>query len=578
MAFVSFLTKQKTNSRMRKLFLKSSLLGGLAMVFLTQSVLAQSDPTGKRKVTTTFAITNATVTTAPGQAGTKATVLFKDGVILGVGAGISLPKEAKIIPGDSLFIYPGFIDGSGSMGVTRPKDPERPKDFVSSNPPDELAGITPWRSAVDQFSSTGNQVEDWRKAGFTISQVLPEGGMLPGKASIMLLGNGNSANLLQVNSGLAANFRGSRNMYPATLAGVMAKFRDIYQNTVLTLEHEKMYASSSGVKRPQTSPTQAAMSAVVQKQIPVIFSASSDLEIRRALALQKEFGFKLVLFGLENYETVIDLLKSSGTPVLIKLQVPDDKAVKSQKSEGVTDATKAQYDRVKESYEKALKQAALLEKAGIPFAFSTADAKPGDAMKTLQTLIKNGLSEKAALAALTTNPASILGISRIAGTIEKGKMANLVVSTDSIFSEDAQIKHVVVDGNIFDYEVKKKAAKEETKSNGASGNPVEGVWEYTSETPAGSSGGEIVLKRENGVLGGTISYDDPAGSGKITSPIKNASINGKSLSFEFAVAAGGMSLNVTVTGEINGKSMEGSLSVPQMGSFPVKATRSSPSL
>lgn len=563
---------------MKKLFLKASMLGCLVMGILSQTVWGQSDPTGKRRVTSTYAITNATVITAPGQAGTKATVIFKDGVILGVGSGLQIPKEAKIISGDSLFVYPGFIDGAGSMGITRPKEAERPKDLVSSNPPDEFAGITPWRTAVDQFAISGNQVDDWRKTGFTISQILPDGGMLPGKAAIMVLGDGNATNLIQVNSSLAANFRGSRNMYPATLAGVMAKFRDVYQNTTLALEHEKMYASTAGVKRPQTTPTQAAMAAAVQKQIPVLFTASSDLEIRRALALQKELGFKLVLTGLENYETVIDQIKASGTPVLIKLQVPDDKAVKSQKTEGVTDATKAQYQRVKESYEKALKQASMLEKAGIPFAFSTADAKPGDAMKAIQTMIKNGLSEKAAFAALTTNPASILGISRVAGSIEKGKMANLIVSTDAVFHEDAQIKHVVVDGNIFTYEVKKKAAKEEQKSTGAAGTSVEGVWEYTSETPAGSSGGEIVLKRENGVLGGTISYDDPAGSGKVTSPIKNATLNGKTLSFDFAVSAGGMSLNVTVTGEINGNTMEGSLSVPQMGSFPVKATLSSPSL
>lgn len=563
---------------MKKLFLKAGLLGWLAMGLLSQSVWGQSDPTGKRRVTSTFAITNATVISAPGQAGTKATILFKDGVILGVGSGLQIPKEAKIISGDSLFVYPGFIDGAGSMGITRPKEAERPKDLVSSNPPDEFAGITPWRSAVDQFAISGNQVDDWRKTGFTITQILPDGGMLPGKAAIMVLGDGNATNLIQVNSSLAANFRGSRNMYPATLAGVMAKFRDVYQNTTLALEHEKMYASTAGVKRPQTTPTEAAMAAAVQKQIPVLFTATSDLEIRRALALQKELGFKLVLTGLENYETVIDQIKASGTPVLIKLQVPDDKAVKSQKADGVTEATKAQYERVKESYEKALKQASLLEKAGIPFAFSTADAKPGDAMKAIQSLIKNGLSEKAAFAALTTNPASILGISRVAGSIEKGKMANLIVSTDAVFNEDAQIKHVIVDGNIFTYEVKKKAAKEEQKSTGAAGISVEGVWEYTSETPAGSSGGEIVLKRENGVLGGTISYDDPAGSGKVTSPIKNATLTGKTLSFDFAVSAGGMSLNVTVTGEINGNSMEGSLSVPQMGSFPVKATLSSPSL
>lgn len=563
---------------MKKQILKAGLLGLLFTGFLSQAAWAQSDPTGKRRVSSTYAITNATIFASPGQQGTKATVLFKDGVILGVGSNLTLPKEAQVIQGDSLFIYPGFIDGASLAGITKPKDPERPKDMVTSNPPDEIAGITPWRSATDQFAITGNQVDDWRKAGFTLAQVLPDGGMLPGKTSIIVLGHSGSVNVLQENAALAANFRGSRGMYPATLAGVMAKFRDVYQNTTLALEHSKMYASTSGVKRPEMTPTQNGMAPVVQKQIPVIFSASSDLEIRRAIALQKELGFKLILTGLENYETVIDLIKSSGTPVLIKLQVPDDKAIKAQKSEGVTDDTKAQYERVKEAYDKAIKQAAQLEKAGIPFGFSTVDTKPGDAMKVLQTMIKNGLSEKAALAALTTNPASILGISRVAGTIEKGKMANLVISTDSFFKESAQIKHVVADGYVFDYEVKKKAPAENGKAENGGPTAIEGVWEYTSETPAGSSGGEITLRKEGAGYAGTISYDDPSGSGKVTTPIKNVAVNGKTVTFEFDVAAGGMNLTVNIAGEISGSSMEGTLSIAQMGSFPFTAKLSSPSL
>jgi imidazolonepropionase-like amidohydrolase len=566
---------------MNKQFLKAGMLGLLVAGWLSQSALAQSDPTGKRRVTSTYAITNATVFKAPGDPGSKATILIKDGVILGVGNSLSLPKEAKIIAGDSLFVYPGFIDGAGTMGIAKPKDVERPKDFVSSNPADEIAGITPWRSATDMYTAASTQVDDWRKAGFTLSQVVPDGGMLPGKTALVLLGDGKTNNFLKLNTALAANYRSSRGMYPATLAGVMAKFRDIYQNTTLVLEHERLFTFTAGVKRPQATPTQLAMMPVVQKQLPVLFSASSELEIRRALALQKELGFKLILTGLENYESVIGAIKASGTPVLIKLQVPDDKSIKAQKANGVTESTKAQYARVKESYDKALKQAAQLEKAGILFGFSTVDAKAADVQKNLKAMLDNGLSKKAAFAALTTNPAAILGVSGMVGTLEKGKLANLVLTTDTLFKEEAQIKHVIADGYVFDYEVKKKAVKAEaaTAKPEAASNAVtvEGLWEYTSETPAGSSGGEITLKRENGVLGGSITYDDPSGSGKASAPIKNASINGKALSFEFDVAAGGMSLTVTISGEINGKSMEGSLSVPQMGSFPVKATLSSPS-
>lgn len=566
---------------MNKQFLKAGILGLLLAGWLSQAGWAQSDPTGKRRVTSTYAITNATVVKAPGDPGSKSTILIKDGIILGVGNSLSLPKEAKIIPGDSLFVYPGFIDGAGTMGISKPKDAERPKDFVSSNPPDEIAGITPWRMASDFYSDASAQVDEWRKAGFTLSQVVPDGGMLPGKTALVLLGEPKTNNFLKINAAVAANYRSSRGMYPATLAGVMAKFRDIYQNTALLIEQERMFSLSPGIKRPQASPTQIAFMPVVQKQLPVLFTAGSELEIRRAIALQKELGFKLILTGLENYESVIDVIKSSGTPVLIKLQVPDDKSIKAQKVNDVTESTKAQYARVKESYDKALQQAAELEKAGILFGFSTANAKASEVQKNLKAMLDNGLSQKAALAALTTNPAAILGVSGLVGTLEKGKLANLVLTTDTLFKEEAQIKHVIADGYVFDYEVKKKAVKAEatTAKPGAASNAVavEGVWEYTSETPAGSSGGEITLKRENGVLGGTITYDDPTGSGKASATIKNVSINGNGLSFEFDVAAGGMTLTVTISGEINGKTMEGSLSVPQMGSFPVKATLSSPS-
>src|SRR5690606_21034957 len=171
-------------------------------------------------------ITNATVFTSPDKTGIKATVLIKDGLIQGVGSNLSVPNDTKVIAGDSLFIYPGFIAGTSDVGITKPKDPERSDDFVSSNPPDEIAGITPWRSAMDQFSIKDGRVDDLRKVGFTLVQITPDGGMLAGKASIILLGSENSTNLLMENTALVASFNGSRGLYPGTAVGVMAKFRE----------------------------------------------------------------------------------------------------------------------------------------------------------------------------------------------------------------------------------------------------------------------------------------------------------------------------------------------------------------
>jgi imidazolonepropionase-like amidohydrolase len=556
---------------MKKTLLKAGVIGLLVSGWVSSNlVLGQSDPSGKKRITDTYAITNATVFTAPGKAGTKATLLIQDGIILGIGTNLSLPKEARLIAGDSLFIYPGFIDGASDAGITKPKDLERPEGFVSSNPSDEIAGITPWRTAKDQFSISGDKVDDLRKVGFTLIQSVPDGGMLAGKTSIIVLGSPSSTNLLKENAALAANFRGSRGMYPGTPAGVMAKFRDVYENSELTQQRGQQYASVAGAKRPEITPTYSAMSDVINGQTPVLFTAPTELEIRRAINLQKELGFNLILTGLEDYEGVIDVIKASNAKVLIKLETPSDKSIKAQKEEA-TEATKAQYARVKDAYLKAIAQVGKLEKAGIPFAFTTVGTKPADLMKSLKVMIENGLSEQGAMAALTTHPATILGISRFAGTIEKGKMANLILTTDSLFKEDSQVKHVVVDGFVYDYELatKKKAESNVDKKDSLK---LDGNWDYKTETPQGSSGGILAIAKEGDTYTGTITYDDPSGSGQTSAPIRDVAVDGNKLTFFFDVTASGMTIAVEITGEISGASMDGTMSIAQFGSFPFEAT------
>lgn len=558
---------------MKKTLLKVGVISLLVSGWVSSNlVMGQSDPTGKKRITDTYAITNATVFTGPGKAGVKNTVLIQDGVIMAVGATIAVPKQAKIIVGDSLFIYPGFIDGASDAGITKPKDVEKPDGFVSSNPADEIAGITPWRSAKDQFSILGDKVSELRKNGFTLINALPDGGMISGKSTVILLGSENSTNILKDNMALVANFRGARGMYPGTSAGVMAKFRDIYENSKLSSQRTKQYAAISGVRRPEITPTHSAMDEVISGQIPILFNTATDLEVRRAINLQKEFGFDLILTGLVDYEEVIDLIKASNAKVLIKLETPSEKSIKEQKEE-VNEVTKKQYIRVKDAYADAISQAGKLEKAGIPFGFTTVGTKAGDLMKSLHIMINNGLSADAALAALTTNPAAILGISRSAGTIEKGKIANLILTTDSLFKEGMEIKHVISDGFVFDYELKSKKKMIDSGEK-KEGIKVEGTWDYKTESPAGSSGGTLTLVKEGESFTGKITYDDPSGSGKVSSSIRNVILDGNKLSFLFDVSASGMTIAVEISGKIVGTSMGGTMSIAQFGSFPFEATLS----
>lgn len=552
---------------------KIKLLGSfiVAVFFIAySSVQAQSDPSGTKRVSSTYAIKNATITTSPGKIMTGATILFKDGLIQAIGTNVNLPAGADVINGDSLYIYPGFIDGASSAGITRPSEPERPANFDSSNPSDELAGITPWRNVIDQVDMNNNAISDWRKAGFTIAHLIPDGGMIAGKSAVVVFGSTSSTNILGQKTALSAKFRGSRGMYPGTPLGVMAKFRDVYKNSELSAQHQNIFASNVGLNRPEINKTYEAMYPVINKNTPVIFEVSNDLEIRRALRLQKELGFNLMLMGVTEVDKVISEIKASNASVLLALALPEDKS--KSKSDKLNEEAQARTDRVKEAYETALKQAGMLEEAGVKFGFTTSGAKPSDLMKNIKIMIDNGLSEEAALAALTINNAQYLGIQKFAGTLEKGKLANMVITTAPLFTDDAQIKHVVADGYVFDYETKpKKVANGNKNGNGAAG--VSGTWEYVSDTPAGSSGGMMTI--DNGATGyeGTITYDDPAGSGKAQATMKNITVKDGKMSFTFDVSAAGMEISVSVNGDLTDDQFTGRMSLAEFGSFPLTATK-----
>jgi imidazolonepropionase-like amidohydrolase len=556
--------------------IKLKVFSGLMFFgFFLSSIFAwsQSDPSGERRVTGTYAIKGATITTSPGKTVSGATILIKNGLIEEVGSNVKIPVEAQVIEADSLFIYAGFIDGASNAGVTKPADPEKSSNFDPSNPPDEIAGITPWRNVLDNFDFKNGQVSDLRKNGFTIAQIIPDGGMLPGKSAIVVLGGNASTNILGQNTALNAKLsfsRGGRGMYPGTQLGILAKFRDLYKNAEYSAQHKRLFAVNSGLTRPEVNKTLEAFYPAIDKSIPIMFEISNDLEIRRALSLQKENGFRLVLVGVTEADMVLNEIKTTNTQVLLSMKLPEDKITKA-KMEDLSEEMKERTKRAQEAYGNSLKQAGLLEKSGIPFGFTSIGGKTSDLQKNLKLMIENGLSENAALAALTTNPANILGISKFAGTVEKGKLANLVIFTEPMFNEDSKIKHVIADGYIFDYEIKEKKA---TNGNGKNGTAnIAGDWEYTSDTPAGSSGGTMTISKDGESFKGTITYDNPSGNGKASSEMKNISISGNYMTFSFDVAAGGMALEVSVSGDVNENKFSGNMSLADFGSFPLNASK-----
>lgn len=529
--------------------------------------IAQSDPTGEKRVTGTYAIINASVFTSPGSS-TKATVILRNGLIEAVGNNLDIPIDAQQIKGDSLFVYAGFIDVAGDAGVTSPTVAERPADFDPSSPPPTFVGITPHYEVMDYFDPSSEEISTWRKKGITMSQLLPKGdGMLPGKTAVVLHGHRSSSNILQASSSLFVKFETVRGLYPGTVLGIMSKWRELYRNAELSMEHQTLYARNKGISRPEKDRVLEAFFPVINQQAPVVFRVSSELDIRRALNLQKEKGFNLLLVGVNEGASLIPRIKEAEAQVVLSLDLPEDKASKKEIKEP-GEEVKSNLDRVKAAYKDALELASAFEKEGVPFAFGTLDTKSDDFLKNIRLLVESGLTEEGALAAMTVNPAKILGMDQLAGSVEEGKLANLVITTDSLFKKDADIKYVFVDGYLFEYETNGKSKTETSEVSG-----IVGSWEYSAETPEGSSSGVMTISKDEDGYQGTVTYDDPEGTGKKSAEMLGIKQSGNSLEFQFNVDVQGMSISVSVSGEFSGNEYKGKLSITDIGTFPFNATK-----
>ena len=543
---------------LRKLCLHAVLL--LSMSVIALSSRAQSDPTGESAVTRTYALTNATVITKPGTELKETTVVIKDGLIVRVGKNVPIPAEAQVIDASKLYVYAAFIDGMSNTGAKRPENPERPQNLFTPDPPNEYAGITPENSVIAQLDVTNSSIGSLREAGFAISHAVPYGRMLPGSTALILLNDAEHPDeiILKKDVALFAQWIGAPGAYPGNILGMMAKWRNLYRNAEQDKKHFELYAENpAGLPRPENDRVSQAFFPVIAKQKPVMFNVDGVLDARRAMRLQKDLGFPLMVAGVEQAWELTNEIKSSNTPLFLSLDVPDEP--KDAKEDDKSAEMKALEARRMEFYKIHVSQAAKLSEAGIPFGFSVGNVRANAVLKNVRTYIENGLSEDAALAALTTNPASIFGISNIAGTVEQGKLANLLVSTAPIFSKDAQVKLMFVDGDKFEYETKEsKGNGRNTNNNAATSNdPLAGSWSYTLETPQGDQGGKMVISRENGAYSGYLTSDD----GSPDNTMNNISYRNNELPFDFTIDAGGQSVEIVVVGTINGKTYDATATV-----------------
>jgi len=390
----------------------------------------------------TYLLRDARIVRVSGPAIERGSVVVRNGLIEAAGPAVTPPPDAWVIDCSGLTVYPGLIDALSYWGVPAANGRGGAAQQTPAAGPEDRPLTLSWTKAADQILPADRAIQTARDGGFTSAVAFPRGNIFSGQGSVINLAGDRAGQMVIADSvaQLIALRTGGGRGFPGSLLGSIAYVRQIY----LDADHYKLAKAvyekhPEGLRRPAYD---RALEGVLESSL-VLLPAENAIEIERMLALARELKLKAVLYGAHEAWREVGLLKQANTPVLVSLKYP----------ERARDADPALDEplRILELREKAPSAAGALAKANVKFAFySDGVGNPRDLMRSVKKAIDAGLNPDDALRALTLTPAEIYGVGNRIGSIDPGKIANLVVADGDLFSEKTKIKFVFVDGNKFE--------------------------------------------------------------------------------------------------------------------------------
>ena len=404
----------------------------------------------------------------------NATVILRDGIIEAVGRDVKPPSDARIWNASNSVIYAGFIDpylsitGTNAPVATTHVDPiggltsgvnflgveSQEKVRLQPGAGYEVTSVTPQARVATGYTPNAKTLETLRELGFTAGNVVPNKGILRGSSAFVNLSDAlpNEA-ILRADTHQHIAFE-SQEVYPKSLMGTIAVVRQTFADARhYVLDQADYRAKPTARKRPDLNPALDALAPVLNRQTTVVFEPGSVLMGDRAGQLARELGLNFAVVGSGHEWRRPDLMKAVNAPFIMPLNLPS-----APKLPDEDDWLDVSLDQLRH-WDWAAENAAMLRQQGLEVALTTHAL--GDRKvfrKNLRLAIDRGLSERDALAALTTVPAKLCGVADRLGTIEKGKIANLtVVEGAGYFDAEAKVKQVWIDGVVFETQPPKPA-------------------------------------------------------------------------------------------------------------------------
>ena len=371
----------------------------------------------------TIAVTGATVYPVSGPKLANATVLIKDGKIAAVGAQVPIPADATRIDARGTWVTPGLIDGAGQMGLVE-------ITMVSGTREGTVKGdtIAAAFNVAEGINPGSTLIPVTRMEGVTSTLAVPSGNLVSGQAVLIDL-DGATIEQMLVKSpvGIVADLSESgKESAGGSRAAAAARLRRVFRDA---LEYERRQADYS---RAQIEPLGAsaadlaALLPVLHGREPLIARANRRSDLETALRLAKEFNLKLILAGAAEGWEIAGEIARAGVSVLVEPM----NDIPTYDGLGIR-----------------LENAALLAQAGVHLALLETDTHNARNLRQQAgNAVSYGLSWDQALRAVTLTPAEIFGVADRYGSLEPGKVANIVVWSGDPFEFTTRVEHVLIRG------------------------------------------------------------------------------------------------------------------------------------
>ena len=419
----------------KRLILLCSLLG--AFTVFAQDYFPKNDGV-KSKNTNFTAFTNAKIFVTPSKSIQNGTLLIQDGKVINVGTTLIIPKNTVIIDLKGKSIYPSFIDLYSDFGVSKPK-----RKTSSGRSPQYSASregfywndhIRPEQNAIDQFKYDDKAAKTLLAAGFGVVNTHLQDGIVRGTGALIAL-DSKGSDSQRILSGQSAQYTSfsksvrSRQSYPSSIMGGMALLRQ--------LNYDANWYAQGNVNTKDRS-----IEAFNQNKNQVqIIEAGSRANALRADKVGDEIGVQFVILGGGDEYERINAIKNTKATFILPLNFP-----KAYDVENTFLTNSLELEAMKE-WNQCPSNPMTLDSNGVPFAFTTKGLKSMKDFKTnLKKAIDYGLDKVTALEALTTQPAQILGNSKL-GNLNTGSYANFLITSGAIFDTKTTLYENWVNGS-----------------------------------------------------------------------------------------------------------------------------------